>query len=413
MWQLDRGSPPTGRTRRQIQRVTPVPLLAIALALTFVAPAPAEEATNDLIGYMGVGGTGSEVAHVLGFIKPDGTAERYPDFKRPEQQSWVFGPLFADGRRMLLTSYESTRRVDVRSGKVVTHDWIYDFATGAVAPTLLQERQADQLRPYALLPGDQRVIETAFIGSEERIFIKDLDGGHPRELTASGGGFHYALELSHDAQRLACHVTGGQRAFYNPGMYSINVFDLASGKRMLVDGRPEHLLFGPRWSPDDKSLAYLDCLAARDPAHFRAALVVSRSDGSIHQTLTPGQTHWFGTPFGSNMTEWSPDGKTITYTRLQENSKSDMSAGGAQLCLLNPVNGLITELTPATDGVWDYRAAWSPDGRRLLFTRARRGAARELWIMQADGSQPRRLTDGYQHQGADFPRWLKVRGEGK
>lgn len=368
----------------------------------------ADEQPHYLLGYMGVGGMPGEVAHVLGYINPDGTAERYPDYRQPRQRSWVFGPIFADGRRMLLTSFENGDVKSVRAGRVMTHDWIFDLKSDELSPVLLHDRQADQLRPYALVADESRVIQTAYIGSEERIFIKDLDGKNAVELTAAGGGFHYALELSHDGERLACHVTGGKPASYNPGMYNINVFDLRTNQRTLVAGLPEHLLFGPRWSPDDKWLAYLDCQAVKDPKHFRADLAVGRTDGKEHRVVTTGQPHWFGTPFGSNMTEWSPDGETITFTRLRDNAQSDMSAGGSQLCLLNPVSGEITELTKAEEGVWDYRAAWSPQGDRIAFTRARKDAPRELWIMHADGSQPRKLTDGYQHKGADFTRWLRV-----
>jgi len=395
------------------QRLLHLLCIVAMIATTAMTPggsshAVAHEPSEDLIGYMGMGGSAGEVAHVLGFIRPDGSGERYPEFRPPDQKSWVFGPLFSDGRRIVLTSYENTDLKSVRSGRVITHDWLYDLVHEELRPILELDRQADQLRPYALLPGEERIIETAYIGNEERIFIKDLDGRNARELTSAGGGFHYALELSHDGRRLACHVTGGQPAFYNPGMYSINVFDLESGERTLVGGQSEHLMFGPRWSPDDRWLAYLDCHAVQDSAHFRADLAVGRADGSEHRVVTEGQTHWFGTPFGSNMTEWSPDGTTITYTRLLENSKNDMSAGGSQLCLLNPETGAVTELTAAVEGVFDYRAAWSPEGDRILFTRARLGAPRELWIMHADGSQPRRLTDGYQHKGADFARWLRV-----
>jgi TolB protein len=145
-----------------------------------------------------------------------------------------------------------------------------------------------------------------------------------------------------------------------------------------------------------------------DPHHFRADLAVARADGSGHRVVTTGQSHWFGTPFGSNMTEWSPDGRTITYTRLLEGSTRDLSAGGSQLCVLDPATGELFELTPPQAGVWDFRAAWSPDGTRIAFTRLRPNAARELWIMHADGSHSRRLTDGFQHKGADFARWLRV-----
>ena len=376
---------------------------------TAARPEPdSENATKYLIGYMGVGGDGTQIAHVLGFIQPDGGGERYPDFGRPEQKSWGFGPLFSDGRRIVLCSYEDVDGTKVRSGKVVTHDWIYDLVSGRLVPALELNRQADQLRPYHLLSEDQRIIETAYIGNEERIFIKNLDGGHPEELTMAGGGFHYALSLSHDANRLACHVTGGTPSFYNKGLYSINVFDLRSKTRVLVAGIPEHLYFGPQWSPDDRRLVYLDCHAIKDPAHFRADLGIGQANGTEHRVITDGQPHWFGTPFGSNMSEWAPDGKTVTFTRLKSNSTREMAQGGAQICLLNPETGEVTELTALEEGTWDYRAAWRPDGRQIVFARVRQHAPRTLWVMDADGSNAKPLTDGYRHKGADHFRWLRV-----
>src|SRR6187549_3348841 len=94
-------------------------MLAIA-AVASPTPALAEETKKELIGYMGVGGTPTEFAHVLGFINPDGTEERYPDFKQPDQWSWVFGPLFSDGERIILCSYEKSTVSNVRAGKVTT-----------------------------------------------------------------------------------------------------------------------------------------------------------------------------------------------------------------------------------------------------------------------------------------------------
>lgn len=389
---------------------SPVKLLKTLLlfVVTILPLAAEDEGFEYAIGSMGVGGTPGEVAHVIGFIKPDGTGEFYPDLKQPHQRSWVFGPIFSDGRRMILASYEETDLTSVRAGKSITHDWIFELQTGTLTPALEQNRPADQLRPYILLPGDRRVIETAILGGEERIFVKDLDGGNPVELTSPGSGFHYALALSNDKTRLACHVAGGNLPGFNPGHYSINLFDLATGKRVFIAGQAEHLMFGPNWSPDDRRLVYLDCHAAKDPGHFRAALAIGQADGSGHRTITPGQTHWFGTPFGSNMAEWSPDGKTVTYTRLQENSKKDISEGGSQLCLLNPDSDEIRELTPAVEGVWDYRATWAPDASAIAFCRVRAGGPRELWIMEPDGSNQRKLTDGYQHKGADYYRWLRV-----
>ena len=99
----------------------------------------------------------------------------------------------------------------------------------------------------------------------------------------------------------------------------------------------------------------------------------------------------------------------VLYTRLQENATADMANGGSQLCLLNVTTGAVTELTPAIEGTWDFRGTWSPDGGTIAFARVQNGSVRELWLMQADGANPRKLTDGYQHKGADHFRWLRVR----
>src|SRR5262249_43608655 len=162
--------------------------------------------------------------------------------------------------------------------------------------------------------GEKRFIVSGVVDGEQRLFEMDLDGRNQAPVTQTGEGFHYGVSLSHDGRRIALHVTQGKPAFHNPGEYSINVLDLATKKRTLVAGHPAHLYFGPTWSANDEWLAYLDCHHGEDPAHFRSALAIGRADGSEHRVVTPPQSHWFGTPFGSNMTEWSPDGQTVTWT---------------------------------------------------------------------------------------------------
>jgi TolB protein len=346
-------------------------------------------------------------AHVLGIIHPDGTGgDAIPSWSA-ESAELGLRPQFADGQRVLLTSYEDVDLKRVRSGQVKTR---LDLQPGhrKLVEILQKNRPSDQMRTHALLPGDKRVIATSIVNGEERIFVMGLDGGEQVELTEAGGGFHYALSLSNDQKRLALHVTGGKPSFYNPGPYSINVLEIATKKRVLVAGQPGHLYFGPKWSPDDRWLVYMDCLNGSDPHHFAAALGIGRSEGSDHRLVTPPQSHWFGTPFGSNIPEWSPDGKTVTYTRLLPNSERDISKGGAQICLVDPFTGTITELTTAEEGRWDYRTVWSPDGKKMMFTRVRAGSPRELWSMDADGSHQKKLTLGYQKKGADFPRWIRV-----
>ncbi|MDQ7992083.1 MAG: LpqB family beta-propeller domain-containing protein, partial [Propionicimonas sp.] len=48
---------------------------------------------------------------------------------------------------------------------------------------------------------------------------------------------------------------------------------------------------------------------------------------------------------------------------------------------------------------------WSPDGSTLAYTAAPPGAARNLWLVGADGGPPRRLTDRPAGREAYSPTW--------
>jgi TolB protein len=50
------------------------------------------------------------------------------------------------------------------------------------------------------------------------------------------------------------------------------------------------------------------------------------------------------------------------------------------------------------------RPAWSPDGRRIAFASARDGNS-EIYVMNADGSSPVRLTEHPEQD--DFPAWSR------
>jgi TolB protein len=238
----------------------------------------------------------------------------------------------------------------------------------------------------------------------------DLDGGNQVALTKPGEGFCYGVSLSPDRNKVVFHVTGGGTSPFNPGHYSINVIDLTTRERSLVSGSAGHLYFGPQWSPEGKWLAFLDCHADVDPNHFSADLCITRPDGSEHRVVTNGRRHWFGTGFGSNTTSWSPDGKTITYTRLLSGA-TPLGKGGTQICLLNPFTENVTELTKPVEGVWHCRITWSPDGRYIAFIRYKASCGRELWLMDADGTNARLLTKGLESQGADHPIWLQRVGQ--
>jgi len=78
---------------------------------------------------------------------------------------------------------------------------------------------------------------------------------------------------------------------------------------------------------------------------------------------------------------WSPDGRKITFRTLRDGNFEIymMDADGS-----NPIR--LTD-DPASDGL----PAWSPDGTKIAFQSDRDGNF-EIYVMDADGSRPVNLT---------------------
>jgi TolB protein len=143
----------------------------------------------------------------------------------------------------------------------------------------------------------------------------------------------------------------------------------------------------PTWSPDGRRLAFVR-LIATDPEPVALLYTVDRG-GRRAAPLTSGQLDL--TP------AWSPKGDQIAFARLPGGEAARIDE--ARLQLANADGSNVQPL----GGIAGISPAWSPDGTRLAFVSfadhngATCGGAEcvpngEIYVVNADGSQPRRLT---------------------
>ena len=365
----------------------------------------------------------------LEIIGTNGQGRRQLEPNRPEMESWGVGPVFSDGRRVILIGFGQGV---VWKGQPTTYPFIYDRVSGQFTELGLPNRPAPYVTISFLFPGEERMMIGSQVNGEMLLFSCRLDGTELRPVTQPGQGFTYCEVLSPDRKRIAFHAVGMAAGAEN--RYSIFTANPDGTARTLVDRDEAAYCFGPSWSPDSQWVAYLKCAFKTDLGHDAADLWVARTDGTEKRALTAGHPHLFATGFGrpphfgngSNVARWSPVANVITHSRVspgavppwvwrREHADTDhfnradqpeLARGGAQLCLIDPFSGETRELTPATERRWDFRATWSPAGDKLAFIRADVGAPGQLWVMNSDGSDAHFLTTGQEEIGVDHPLFL-------
>jgi TolB protein len=140
--------------------------------------------------------------------------------------------------------------------------------------------------------------------------------------------------------------------------------------------------FFPDWSPDGKKIAYDSDFD--DPKGAKVIWVMN-ADGTNKQDISQhGIGEW-------RQPDWSPDGESIVHLRY-------VGVGAPELFVMDKNGGNAKRLT--FDEKDDRYPKFSPDGSKIVFSSAKESPP-QIFVMDADGCNIKQLTT----EGGTYPAW--------
>lgn len=239
-------------------------------------------------------------------------------------------------------------------------------------------------------PAGERMVcnsESGAVLRENSLLVMNADGTNRSVLFKAAEKSPIAPAWSPKGDRIAVGLGRFHQRQDGPAVADIVVMD-GDGKnlRVLTDGKGNYGF--PSWAPDGCRLV---CRASDGKT---SGLVILDADTGKSEELKTGSTQ-------VNFPAWSPVGDVIAFTSCID--------GDYELCTIKPDGTGFKRLTNSPGS--DAHCGWSPDGKWIAFASGRGGFQDEaplhpynaqpygnIYVMRADGSDVRRLTDdAYEH----------------
>jgi Tol biopolymer transport system component len=237
------------------------------------------------------------------------------------------------------------------------------------------------------------------------LFVMNTDGTGQTFLIRGS-----SATWSSDSKQIAFHASASGKgapikadpgaAKYDNDVFVLNVDDVLKngGKPKNITNSPEAIDDDPDWSPKGEKIVFTSHAVTDNPTNsVTAEIYVIDLDGTGKPERLTNNTEEERAP------AWSPDGKRIVFSCRR---------GGPdfEICVMNADGTGQVQLTD--NNVPDLTASWSPDGKRIVFHRRAGGRGQfQLFLMNADGTGEVQLT--FPPGLNAFPNWGEIRDAAK
>jgi TolB protein len=214
------------------------------------------------------------------------------------------------------------------------------------------------------------------------ILVMNTDGAHRSVLFKDSEKSAVAPAWSPTGDEIAFGLGRYFQTIQGPAVADIAVIGRdGKGLKVLTDSKANNGF--PSWAPDGRRIVYRSSKGKTS----RLLILDVKTGGS--EELRSGSTR-------DNFPAWSPAGDLIAFTSYQEEDY--------EICTIKPDGTGFKRLTHSPGN--DAHCAWSPDSKWIAFASARGGFRDEsalhpyngqpygqVYVMRADGSDVRQLTD--------------------
>ena len=229
------------------------------------------------------------------------------------------------------------------------------------------------VRDYALSPDRSQVVTVGQAADlSVSLWLTDVNGGQAREAVRCAPADCSQPVWSPDGSKVVYEKLDLSAEGGGLGLPTLWWLDTASGESRPVFQEAQLPGINPRWSPDGRWLSY------------------STPDGGVRlYNLVTGENRILKSLLGTAVI-WSPDSETLLLRDVLTQEQGFIT----HLYHYDLESGEMIDLNDDPNQE-NNLAAWAPDGEWLAVVRRDLSVAMgdQIWLMRADGSQARQLTE--------------------